>query len=169
MDFKELVLNRYSVRKYSDKPVEKEKLNIVLEAVKFAPSAVNFQPFHVYLIKEGEMLSKIKECYHREWIKKAPIILVFTGLHEMGWKRAQDGKDHTEIDVAIAIDHLTLQATDLGLGTCWVCNFDVAKVRDVLALEVGEEPIAIVPLGYPEYDDVPVKKRKSLNDIVIEK
>ena len=95
--------------------------------------------------------------------------MVFTGIHEMGWKRAQDGKDHTEIDVAIAVDHLTLQAADLGLGTCWVCNFDVAKVRDLLELEVGEEPIAIVPLGYPEYDDVPVKKRKSLKDIVIEK
>ncbi len=168
MDFKELILTRYSVRKFKDQAVEADKLQTILEAVKYAPSAVNFQPYKVYVFKDSEMLEQIKECYHREWINKAPVVLVFTGVHEMAWKRAQDAKDHTDIDVAIAVDHLSLQAADLGLGTCWVCNFDVAKVRDVLKLEMGEEPIAIIPLGYPLYDDVPVKKRKSLNEIVIE-
>ena len=71
MDFKDLVLKRYSVRKFSNQPVAQETLETILDAVKFAPSAVNFQPFKIYLFKDGGMLEKVKECYHREWIKKS--------------------------------------------------------------------------------------------------
>jgi nitroreductase len=95
------------------------------------------------------------------------MIIVVVGLHEVAWKRNQDAKDHTDIDAAIAIDHITLQAADLGLGTCWVCNFDAEKCHEILKLKPTEEPIALVPLGYPESDDIPVKKRKGLEELVV--
>jgi len=167
MNFDKLVLTRYCVRKFSTKMVEEEKLEIILEAARKAPSAVNFQPFKLYVIKSEKTLTEIKECYHRSWINTAPIIIVVIGLHDSAWKRAQDLKDYTDIDSAIAIDHMTLQAADLGLGTCWVCNFDAEKCSAVLKLKSTEEPIALIPLGYPESDDIPVKKRKGLDELVI--
>ncbi|MCT4602113.1 MAG: nitroreductase family protein, partial [Marinifilum sp.] len=77
-----------------------------------------------------------------------------------------DGKDHTDIDASIAIDHMTLQATELGLGTCWICNFYVEKCKDFFQLPDHIEPIAILSLGYPNDDKMPAKKRKSLEEIV---
>ena len=167
MNFDKLALKRYSVRKYSQKRVEDDKLEIILEAARIAPSAVNFQPFRIYVVQSEKMLHEITECYHRSWIKTAPLILVVVGLHDVAWKRGQDAKDHTDIDVAIAIDHITLQATDLGLGTCWICNFDVEKCSEVLNLKPSEEPIAMIPIGYTESEDIPVKRRKVLDELVI--
>jgi nitroreductase len=167
MDFEQLASARYSLRNYSGKQVEEEKLIKILEAARIAPSAVNYQPIKIYAIQSEKMLAAIKECYHRNWINAAPVVLVVTGLHDIAWKRGSDGKDHTDIDAAIAIDHITLQASDLGLGTCWVCNFDAVKCREVLNLDQQEEPIALIPLGYPESDSVPVHKRKSLDELVI--
>jgi len=167
MNFNKLVSTRYSVRKFSQEVIEDEKLETLLEAARKAPSAVNFQPYKIYVIKSEAKLTEIRECYHRSWLNSAPIILVMVGLHDVTWKRAQDSKDFTDIDCAIAIDHITLQAADLGLGTCWVCNFDVEKCREVLKLKATEEPIALIPLGYPESDDIPVKKRKGLDELVV--
>jgi nitroreductase len=165
MDFKELVNTRYSVRKYLPRPVEDEKIMLVLEAARKAPSAVNYQPVKLYVIRKKENLDAIFECYHRNWFKKAPMVIVVTGLHTQAWKRSSDMKDHTDIDAAIAIDHITLQAADLGLGTCWICNFDAKKTAETLGLAPDEEPIALIPLGYPEGNKIPEKKRKPLNEL----
>jgi nitroreductase len=167
MDFKELVNIRYSVRKYSNKAIDSKTLECILESARKAPSAVNLQPYKIYVIQSDSMLKKIKDCYHRDWFKLAPLVLVITGLHNEAWKRKADNKDHTDIDAAILIDHITLQAADLGLGSCWVCNFDTRAVSNLLELNSNEEPIALLPLGYPNDDNIPSKKRKEINDIVI--
>lgn len=167
MDFKSLVNKRYSVRKFSTKPVEDEILNLVLDTARKAPSAVNFQPYKIFVIKSEEKLEAAKACYHRSWIKTAPVLIVVVGVHDMSWKRGQDGKDSADIDAAIFVDHLMLQAAELGLGTCWVCNFDVELLRETLELKTVEEPIAIIPIGYSENKDTPVKKRKGLDELVI--
>ncbi len=167
MDFSELINKRYSVRQYSAQAIEEEKLDKVLEAGRIAPSAVNFQPVKFYVVREESKLADIKGCYHREWIKNAPIVIVAVGLHSVAWKRGSDLKDFTDVDVSIAIDHMTLQATELGLGTCWVCNFDVDKCRKILQLSSDEEPIALLPIGYPSTDDVPEKKRKDIEGLVV--
>jgi nitroreductase len=167
MNFNELVLNRYSVRSYDTKPIEKEKLELVLNAARLAPSAVNFQPYKIFVVQTEEKLNQVRACYHRAWMAKAPVLLVVVGKHGMGWKRTTDSKDHTDIDCAIAIEHMALQAADLGLGTCWVCNFDVEQCSEVLNLQANEEVVAIMPLGYPSEDNVPVKKRKDLDELVL--
>lgn len=167
MNFKELANTRYSVRKYSDQKVEEGKLETILETARKAPSAVNFQPYRLFVVESKEKLEAVKACYHRDWIKLAPVILVVVGSHDMAWKRNEDGKDHTDIDAAIFIDHIMLQAADLGLGTCWVCNFEVSKLSKLLNLSSTEEPIAMIPLGYPQKKDIPVKKRKGVDEIVV--
>ncbi len=149
MTFLELAKKRYSVRNYLIKPVEEEKLMYVLETGRIAPSTANFQPWHFIVIKENEMVLQIGNAYPRKWFTEAPVILVICGDHKKGWKRA-DGKDHTDIDIAIAVDHMTLAAAEIGLGTCWICNFDAKKISELLKLPDNLEPIVLLPLGYPD-------------------
>ncbi|MFO7939715.1 MAG: nitroreductase family protein [Bacteroidales bacterium] len=168
MSFLELAKKRYSCRKFQDKPVEKEVMLQVLDAGRIAPSAKNKQPWHFIVIQDKQNLEKLYQVYNREWIRSAPAIIAVCGDHREAWRRA-DGKIHTNVDVAIAIDHLTLQATDLGLGTCWVCKFDVMKTVELLNLRDDIEPIALLPIGYPA--DAPnterhEEQRKELEEIV---
>ena len=165
MTFLDLATQRYSLRTFSDKPVEKEKLLQLLEAARLAPSAVNYQPCHFIIVIDEALKAKIAEGYSREWFAKAPVVIVACGDHSASWKR-RDGKDHVDVDVAIAVDHLTLAAVELGLGTCWVCAFDAAHVHNVLELPDHLEVIALIPLGYAADDRVPLKKRKDLEDLV---
>jgi nitroreductase len=168
MDFLTRAKKRYSTRKYDNKPVEKEKLNRILEAARIAPSAVNKQPWIFVVIDEPVMLEKIHATYHREWFNDAPVVIVACTDHNEGWKRS-DGKDHCDIDIAIAVDHMTLQAADEGLGTCWVCNFDPGKVNDVLKLPGNVEPAVLLPVGYPLDEANPDRhdaKRKKISEIV---
>ena len=168
MSFLELAKKRCSVRKFLDKPVEKEILLKVLEAGRVAPSAHNKQPWHFIVIQDSEMRKKVAESYKRDWLKAAPVLLVACGDHKEAWHR-DDGKDHCDIDLAITVDHITLQAADLGLGSCWVCDFDAVKCKEVLSLPAELEPIAIIPLGYPVVESDPERhssRRKPLEEIV---
>jgi len=165
MSFLEFAKKRYSVRKYKEKPVEKEKILQVLEAARNAPSACNFQPWHFIVLTDEKIKSKVAETYPRDWFRKAPVIIVACGDHSLSWKRA-DGKDHCDIDLAIAIDHMTLAAADLGLGTCWVCAFAAESCHKILGLPDNLEAVALLPLGYPDEETIPEKNRKRLEEIV---
>jgi nitroreductase len=168
MSFLDLAKSRFSVRKYKSEPVSEEDLNYVLEAGRIAPSAVNYQPWHFLVLRKKESLEKIHQTYNREWFREAPVVIVLLGDHTQGWKRA-DGKDHTDIDIAIAADHITLAATDRGLGTCWVCNFDKQKTIELFNLPDHFEPIVFLPLGHADVLSDPerhLEKRKPFLDIV---
>jgi nitroreductase len=167
--FIKLAKARYSCRQYDARPVEQEKLELILEAGRVAPSAVNFQPWHFYVIREPGELKQFQEAYHREWFRSAPCVIVICSDHNQSWKRKEDGKDHADVDAAIAADHMTLQATELGLATCWICNFHVEKTRELLKLPAHREPVVILPLGYPLDGADPERhkdKRKALSEIV---
>ena len=169
MEFKDLVKKRYSVREFKSEAVERDKIEIILEAGRMAPSAVNFQPWYFIVVRDPNILSKLHECYTREWFKTAPVVIVICGDHSQAWHRKSDAKDHTDVDAAIAVDHMTLQAADIGLGSCWVCNLNPYTTKDVLGLPSHIEPIAMLPIGYPsENTDLSsmVKKRKPFNEIV---
>ena len=169
MSFLDLARRRYSCRKFDSRPVEPEKLELILEAGRVAPSAVNFQPWHFYVIGEADELKKLHAVYHREWFRSAPCVIVICGDHSSSWKRKSDNKDHTDIDAAITTDHMTLQATELDLATCWICNFDPEKTRELLGLSEHLEPLVLLPVGYPldKVDpDRHREKRKPLSEIV---
>jgi nitroreductase len=167
MKFEELANTRHSVRKFSASSIEPKMIKKLLDVARKAPSAVNFQPFKVFVVSGAEKLEAVKKCYHREWIKSAPVIIVVVAQYGMGWKRALDGKNYADIDVAIFTDHLMLQAAEMGLGTCWVGNFDVEELSQVLELKNDEEAVGMFPIGFPDDDIVPVKKRKGLDEFVV--
>jgi nitroreductase len=149
MDFLKLAKNRYSCRRYRKQPVEKEKLEQVLEAARVAPSACNFQPYCFVVVTDEELKNEVASAYGGRWLKEAPAIIVACGDHKKSWKRF-DGKDHCDVDVAIAVDHITLAAAELGLGTCWICAFNAERCREVLNLPDHIEPVVLLPIGYPD-------------------
>jgi len=140
----------------------------ILEAGRIAPSAVNYQPWYFVVVKDPDNLQRLYECYPREWFKTAPCVIVLCGDHRQSWKR-KDGKDHCDIDVAIAADHMTLQATSEGLATCWVCNFNRPLLSSILHLPDEVEPVVMLPVGYPSDKTDPNRhreKRKKTEEIV---
>jgi len=164
MDFQELINKRYSCRAYRKEPVEDEKLTVVLNAARLAPTAANRQPFQIIVIHTKGREEELKRIYTKEWFTQAPLVLLICTIPTEAWCR-MDKKNYHEVDAAIAMDHLTLQATDLGLGTCWIAAFDPQAAREVLGLPPEVEPIAFTPLGYPA-DQPKEKKRKDLSALV---
>jgi len=168
MEFLELARLRFSVREYLKKDVENDKIIKVLEAARVAPSAKNMQPWHFIVVKEKRKIEQLHSCYEKEWLKGAPVIIVACVDYNKAWRRA-DGKSHADIDIAIAITHMSLEATDLGLGTCWVCRFDAIRCATFLKLPENIAPIAMLPIGYPSQpcnSNRHGQMRKSLNEIV---
>jgi len=166
--FLNLARNRFSCRTFQKKEVPKELIEKVLEAARVAPSAVNNQPWYFIVLSEDSLKKMIATCYPRNWLESAPIIIVACGDHNRSWRRA-DGKDHCDIDLAIAIDHITLAASDNGLATCWVCKFDAMKCSSLLELPAHITPIALIPIGFPSETANPDRhkdKRKPLSEIV---
>lgn len=166
MNFKELCERRYSVRSYKPEQIPQEKLDYIMECVRLAPSAVNKQPWHFILYTNEEDRKKIQQCYGREWIQEAPAYIVAYARADEAWVRRYDEKNHADIDVAIAVEHLCLAAAEQGLGTCWVCNFRIQLLRELFRLPEQTIPIAIIPIGYPAKDEIPEKNRKELQEIL---
>jgi nitroreductase len=164
MEFADVVRDRYSVRAYKPDPIEEEKLSRVLEAARLAPTAVNRQPFQLLVLRTEGREEELGRIYRKEWFVQPPLVIGAVGLKEDGWRR-RDGKSYVDVDVAIAMDHLILAATNEGLGTCWVGAFDPDAAREVLNLPDDVEPIAFTPLGYAADEPKPIK-RKSLDELV---
>lgn len=165
-DLLALVKARRSVRAFEPTKVERAKLEYILEVARLAPSAVNFQPWSFVVVREPERLKALYECYPREWFASAPVCIVVCGDHAASWKRSADNKDFCDVDVAIATEHLALAAAEQGLGSCWVCNFDAPRCKEVLNLPDSWEPIVLLPMGYPADNADKGRKRKSINDVV---
>lgn len=164
MEFSDVIQKRYSSRKYRPDPVGEEKVQQVLEAVRLAPTAANRQPFKFIVIHTAGREIELRKIYHADWFVQAPIIVCGCAVPSKAWVR-RDGKNYADVDVAIAMDHLILAATELGLGTCWIAAFDPVAARKVLGLPNDVEPIVFTPLGYA--DDQPgAKGRKNLVEIV---
>lgn len=170
MNFLNLVKERYSVRAYLPQSIEKEKLDYILEAARWAPSAANKQAWKFYVLS-GESLKSMHAAYDKDWFKQAPVCIAISMQHDMVWKRnAFDNKDHADVDASIAIEHIVLAAQEQGIGSCWICNFDPAVCQKVLGAGEQEEVIALIPLGYPDTSVLPRgTKRKIMSEIVVYK
>jgi len=164
MDFGELIRRRYSVRAYKPDAVPQEALDAVLEAAILAPTAANRQPFRILVIHTAGRQEELKRIYKNAWFTQAPLVIGLIGVPSEGWTR-RDGKNYTDVDVAIAMDHLILAATEQGLGTCWIGAFDLPAAREVLGLPEDAEPIVFTPLGYPADAPRP-KKRRAKEELV---
>jgi len=159
------IRKRRSIRLYERKPVNEEKLNRVLEAGRLAPSADNRQPWRFVVVTDDKIKEKLGTAYDEEWFFSAPVIIVGCAVPEEAWVR-MDGQEYWMVDVAIAMQNMILTATELGLGTCWIADFDEEAARKALNLPLGVRVVAMTPLGYPAEEKRPVGNRKPLSEIV---
>ena len=167
MKFINFVRNRFSLRNYDSRQPEREKIEYVLECARLAPSAVNRQPWQLIIAQSAESREKLFECYPRDWFRSAPVIIAVCVNNDEAWTRPSDGKNHADIDGSIIAQQICLAATDAGLGTCWVCNFDYEATCRALNLPENVHPVVLIPIGYPAKDvTTPTKSRKALSQIV---
>ena len=167
MDFETLSARRYSLRKFSPAPVEAEKLALILEAGQNAPTAHNLQPQRIFVLQTPEALEKADGCTASHF--HPPVMLVVAYDAQAAWKRETDGKNHGEIDAAIAATQMMLQAADLGLGTTYVGMFEPEKLISAFPEMAGLTPIALLPLGYPAETAHPSRlhaDRKPMEELV---
>ena len=167
MEFLQLSEARYSLRKFSDRPVEAEKLAAILEAGRNAPTAHNLQPQRIFVLRSPEALEKADACTAAHF--HPPVILVVAYDPEAAWKRETDCKNHGEIDASIAATQMMLEAADLGLGTTYVGMFEPEKLLAAFPEMAGLCPIAMLPLGYPAEGAHPSRlhaDRKPLEELV---
>lgn len=147
MEFLELAKERYSLRKFSDRKVEKEKLDKILECARVAPTAVNFQPQRILVLDGEQVREKMQAC--TKYAFNPPMYLMVCYDKKASWKRDCDGADSGEIDASVAATHMMLQAAELGLGTCWVGAFDPTAAKREFNIPENYEPVMIMPIGYP--------------------
>jgi nitroreductase len=165
MDFIDVVKRRRSVRKYDlTRPVSDELIARILGAARLAPSAVNFQPSSFIIVRDADVKAGLKDDYPREWIYTAPVIIAGCVDTSVSWKRPLDKKDQAEVDLAIAFTHLLLAATNEGLGTCWIANFNNEKARVLFQLPENIQIVAMTPLGFPA-EEPSEKPRKELKEL----
>ena len=138
---------------------------IYKECTRLAPSAVNRQPWKFILFTGEDDRARLQQCYDKEWFREAPAYILVCENHGAAWTRRYDEKNHADIDVAIAIEHLCLAAAEQGLGTCWVCNFRVQLCQELFNLPDEWYPAAIIPIGYPATPAIPEKTRKAMAEI----
>lgn len=145
MELLEIAKKRYSVRSYQARKVEEDKLLKILEAGRVAPTAANLQPQRLIVVQKEEGLSKIAKAAN---IFEAPLAIIVCVDKGSTWKRPLDGKITSDIDASIVTDHMMLEATDLGLGSLWVCYFKPDVIRKEFNLPDNVEPVNILAIGY---------------------
>lgn len=165
MTVDEAIRLRKSVRSWADKPVEEGKLRAVLEAARLAPSASNRQEWRFVVVRDADTRKKLADAARNQaFVGEAPVVIAAcaeTDEHEMAC-----GQISYPIDVAIALDHLTLAAAERGLGTCWIGAFSEPEAKKVLGIPNEIRVVELMPLGYPADPSPKQKSRKGLDDIV---
>lgn len=166
--FMELAQERYSVRSYEDRPVEQEKLDLILEAARIAPSTANHQSTRVYVARSEEALAVVRRATTNHY--GARTVLVFTySRDEECHKHYQDDYTTGPQDASIAATHAMLEAWDLGVGSCWVNFYDPAVIREGLGIPAREVPVLLLLLGYASESAKPASlhaKKKSIAELV---
>ena len=164
MNVEEAIRTRRSIRAYEDKPLEDEKLQAVLEAARLAPSARNDQEWKFLVVRDAATRAKLVDaCKGQRFVAEASVVIAGCSLAPE--RRMSCGLLAGPIDLAIAIDHMTLRATELGLGTCWLGAFYQDQVKEILGVPEGIEIVQLMVLGYPSEDPKP-RDRKPLGEIV---
>ncbi|MCW4032265.1 MAG: nitroreductase family protein [Candidatus Bathyarchaeota archaeon] len=164
MDVLDAIKTRKSVRSYLVKPVEDDKLNAILNAGRRAPSAANRQEWRFVIVRDPAIRQRIAEAADGQtFVGEAPVIVVACAETDVRIMRC--GQLSYPIDVAIALDHISLAAVELGLGTCWIGAFDEHKVKEILGIPKEIRVVELMPLGYPS-DPSPVEKNRLPMDMI---
>ena len=165
MNVMETIKARRSIRSYKDREIEEDKLQRVLDAGRLAPSANNRQEWRFVVVRDRETRQKLAVgARDQKFVGEAPVVIVACSTeteHVMPC-----GQLSYPIDLAITVDHMTLQAVEEGLGTCWIGAFDEGKVKKILGIPDRVRIVSLLPIGYPEYVPSPTP-RKLIEEIVL--
>lgn len=167
-DFLSLAKTRCSIRRYKDEAVEEEKIQRLVEAGRVAPSACNLQPWRFLVLDNKESMEKLgKACK----TFRAPLAIVVLGDNNECWVRPVDASDSLDIDTSIAASHIVLEAEELGLSSCWVCNFNPSVLRSEFKIPGHISPVHVLILGYADCDKKDPERhkdeRKALEELII--
>lgn len=168
MEYGRLVKERYSVRKFSDQPVDDGKIAAILEAGRLSPTAVNKQPYRILVLRGAANMEKLKTC--TTYTFGAPMALVVCAKADEAWVRPYDNQNACFIDASIVGTHLMLAIHDQGLGSTWVGHFDPVAFRATFKLPDDLEPVVIFPMGHLAADARPAslhEKRRPLDETVV--
>jgi len=166
MSILEIIKERRSVRRYKPDPIPEEALKRVLDAARFSPSGKNLQPWKFIIVNDGSLKKRlVTASVGQNFIAEAPLVVVACAFPDKCYSRMGNYMKSWPVDVAIAVEHLMLQAHEEGLGTCWIGAFEEKEVKSILDIPDGVRVLALTPLGYP--DENPASRgRKSLEEIV---
>jgi nitroreductase len=167
MDLMEAIKTRRSIRRFKETPVPETLLKDVLNASRLAPSADNAQPWKLVVVRDEQIKVRLASaCNGQKFLAQAPIVVVACGIPDEAFQTVGGYMSSHVIDVSIAMDHLTLAAHALGLGTCWIAWFKEDKVREVLGIPEDVRVVALTPLGYPA--EAPERTpRKNLEELMV--
>ena len=168
------IQQRCSVRSFKDTPVDREAIRAITEAARLAPSACNAQPWRFVAVTEKPLLKQIVDrglggVVPNRWAASAPVIIVSCAVlnlltHRIG--EAVKGINYHQIDLGIALEHMVLRATELGLGTCWIGWFNEKNIKKILQLPGGWKIISLLALGYQNEESASHSARLALDEIL---
>ena len=150
MDTLQAIKTRRSVRSYSSRPIPDDVMSRMRQALRYAPSACNFQPWRFIFVTDPDLRKEVARASNDQlWLADAPVIVAGCGLPEHAFKNMGGYGNSADLDVTIALDHLTLAAVAEGLGTCWIGAFNEVEVKRLLEVPAHAKVVAMTPLGYP--------------------
>ena len=173
----EILKKRFSCRRYRPDVPDRPRMEALEEAVRLAPSACNRQPYTFHFVIDRDTIREIAQAVPlgpasvNSWMESAPLIVAAVGKPELVWHRMTQmiDTDYHRTDAIIAMDHLSLVATEMGLGTCWVGWFHRKKVGKILKIRKGEEVVILMTVGYPEKEPSARKPRKEIEELVVKR
>jgi nitroreductase len=166
MSVLDVIKERRSVRRYKQDSIPEDVLKRVLEAVRHSPSGKNLQPWKFILVNDSSLKQRIAKASNGQYfMAEAPLIVVACGFPDDCYSRLGNYMKSWPVDVAIAVEHLILQAQEEGLGTCWIGAFEERDVKSVLSIPKNVKVLALTPLGFPDEAPIP-RGRKNLEEII---
>ena len=172
--FTEIIERRCSVRSYKDTPVERETITAIVNAGRLSPSACNAQPWRFIAVTEKSLISEIVSeglggAVPNKWAASAPLIIVGCArlnvlTHRLG--ASVKGIQYHQIELGIAMEHMVLQATEMGLGTCWIGWFKEKKIKKILDIPRGWKIISLLTVGYPHEGSTVQTPRLDIEEIL---
>lgn len=163
MDFLEFARDRYSVRKFESRHLEKEIIDKILECGHIAPTGCNYQPQRILVLNNDEAIEKLKKCTKCHF--DAPTAMLICYNKDESWVRKYDGALSAPVDAGIVTTHLMLMAHSLGVGSCWVMHFDPFAVRSEFNIPENIEPFALLVMGYPHKESRPLELHSKVRPI----
>jgi nitroreductase len=168
MDYDKLITERFSVRKFEDKPLSEEDVNKILHAGHVAPTGCNKQPQRILVINSDEAIAKLQKCTKCHFNTRTAFLVCHN--EEESWVRPFDGALASPVDASIVATHMMLEAHNIGVGSCWVMHFDPMAMKENFCIPDNIKPLALLVMGYPADSATPHdfhSKSRPLDEVVV--